>query len=890
MSQQVNIFAPKIKCKGCLKGATALIVEADVNASIDGDLQTKHFTVMSDLSEQQVLDCLAKYEPEVSAGQVYVKPVERQQVVIFAPGIKCGGCLKGATGILQEQDAEATIDANLETKQFTITSTLNNEQVLTSLAKYQPEMWQGQVYVKPEAKAETDTEFTATKAPDVQLTLEGMTCAACVNAVDKALHKVPGVKQAQINFASRTADIYGQVATDKLITALQDAGYDGKEIVDPEQAQAEQLAKLKADLRQRSWHAGVGVAMGLGLMFFGMDIGPGLMLHAIAWATLALMVVTGGHFYRSGFKALRTGYANMDTLVALGTGSAWLYSMAVVYFPNWFPEAARGVYFEAAVMIIGLINLGQALELRARSKTQTSLNALLNLKASHAWVIRDGKDVEVPIKQVQVGDHLRLKPGDKVPVDGEVLEGQTYVDEAMLTGEPVPVAKSQGDSLVGGTINQQGSVVFAATKVGSATALSRIIDMVRQAQNSKPPISRLADQVAAVFVPIVMAIAVLTAVVWYLVGPEPAITHALVSAVSVLIIACPCALGLATPISIMLGVGKAAEMGILVRNAQALQTASKLDWVVLDKTGTITQGKPKVVSSETFNGHRTEQIMALAKALEQQSEHPLGRAIVDYCAPVEAAIINGFHAHEGKGVAADGLLLGKPEWLQAEGIDMDPANNWQQDQTGHSLMYLAQDGVLLAGFALADPVRHDSAVAIKRLHTMGVKVMMLTGDSQGTAKQVADLVGLDEYAARLSPANKLDKLKSLQEQGFKVAMVGDGINDAPALSQADVGFAIGSGTDVAMETADLTLLRDSLHGVADAIELSQATLRNIKQNLVGAFAYNTLGIPVAAGVLFPFTGMLLNPMLAGLAMSLSSVTVVTNANRLRWFKTKDGVR
>jgi Cu+-exporting ATPase len=807
-----------------------------------------------------------------------------QEVNIYAPKIKCNGCLKGATGLLLEADSEAGIMGDLQTKHFTVTSALTEQQVLGCLAKYEPEVSAGQVYVKPEVKTDADTEFKATKAPDVQLTLEGMTCAACVNAVDKALHKVPGVKQAQINFASRTADIYGQVDSEKLITALQDAGYDGKQIVDPEQAQAEQLAKLQADLRTRSWHAGVGVIMGLGLMFFGMDIGPGLLLHAIAWATLALMVTTGGHFYRSGFKALRSGHANMDTLVALGTGSAWLYSMAVVYFPAWFPEAARGVYFEAAVMIIGLINLGQALELRARSKTQTSLNALLNLKASHAWVIRNGTDVEVPITQVQVGDYLRLRPGDKVPVDGVVINGETYIDEAMLTGEPIPVAKSAGDKVVGGTINQQGSLVFEATQVGTGTALARIIDMVRQAQNSKAPISRLADQVAAVFVPVVMAIAVLTAIVWLLIGPEPAMTHALVSAVSVLIIACPCALGLATPISIMLGVGKAAEMGVLVRNAQALQTASKLDWVVLDKTGTITQGKPSVVAYEIFNDAGDEQVRALAKALEQQSEHPLARAIVAHCGEIEAAAIDGFVAHQGKGVAAEGLLLGKPEWLAAEGIDMAAAQQWQQQQVGNSLMYLAQNGELLAGYALTDPVREDSAEAIRRLHSMGVKVMMLTGDSVDTAAQVAKQVGLDEFAGRLSPADKLNKLKDLQEQGLQVAMVGDGINDAPALSQADVGFAIGSGTDVAMETADLTLLRDSLHGVADAIELSQATLRNIKQNLFGAFAYNSLGIPVAAGLLFPFTGMLLNPMLAGLAMSLSSVTVVTNANRLRWFK------
>ncbi len=811
-----------------------------------------------------------------------------QRVEIFAPKIKCNGCLKGATGLLLEADTHASISGNLETKHFAVDSHLDEQQVLACLGKYEPAVSAGQVYVKPAAKPEPTPESEQTvaegKAADVQLTLEGMTCAACVSAVDKALHKVPGVTLAQVNFASRTADVYGDAKAADLISALQRAGYGGDEIVDPEVAQAQQLAKLKQDLKLRSIYAAVGVTFGMGLMLFAMDLGIGPAQQLIGWLTLLIMVLTGRHFFSSGFKALRAGHANMDTLVAIGTGSAWLYSIAVVYMPAWFPEAARGVYFESAVVIIGFINLGQALELRARSKTQTSLNALLNLKASHAWLIGDGEDIEVPVAQVQVGDHLRLKPGAKVPVDGVVLEGQTNVDEAMLTGEPIPVTKGLGDQLAAGTINQQGSVIFKATKVGNTTALAQIIQLVRQAQNSKPPISQLADRVAAVFVPIVMVVALLTAIVWLVVGPEPAMTHALVSAVAVLIIACPCALGLATPISIMLGVGKAAEMGVLVRNAQALQEASDIDWVIVDKTGTITKGKPAVVDFALFNSADREHVLGLALALERGSEHPLARAVIDYCDTVAAIPIHGFKAVEGKGVGAENLLLGKPEWLQEEGVDLALAQPWLEQQNANTIMLLAQDRQLMAAFALADPVREDSSQAIQRLHASGVKVMMLTGDSEGTAQQVAEQIGIDEYLARLSPADKLNVLKSLQQQGNKVAMVGDGINDAPALSQANVGFAIGSGTDVAMETADLTLLRDSLHGVADAIALSQATLRNIKQNLWGAFIYNGLGIPVAAGVLYPLTGMLMNPMLAGLAMALSSVTVVTNANRLRWFK------
>ena len=487
---------------------------------------------------------------------------------------------------------------------------------------------------------------------------------------------------------------------------------------------------------------------------------------------------------------------------------------------------------------------------------------------------------------VQLGDVLRLRPGDRVAVDGEVTEGQTNIDEAMLTGEPVPVHKQLGDKLAAGTINQQGSVLYRATGVGQQTALARIIELVRQAQNSKPAISRLADQVAAVFVPVVMVIAVLTALAWLYFGPEPALTHALVSAVSVLIIACPCALGLATPISVMLGVGKAAELGVLVRNADALQVASKVDWVLVDKTGTLTQGKPSVVDFACFNGADAEQIKAQAKAMEQASEHPLAAAVLRYCGDVKANPLNHFVAQQGRGIVTDEWSMGNARLMQEQGVDLAGISSWLDQQAARTLVFLAQGTQIQAAFALADPIRSDSAAAVARLHATGAKVMMLTGDNLATAEAVAQDLKIDTFQAGLLPENKLQILKDLQAKGHKVAMVGDGINDAPALSQADVGFAIGGGTDVAMESADMCLLGDSLHGVADAIELSHATLKNIRQNLWGAFAYNTLGIPVAAGVLFPFTGMLLSPMLAGLAMSLSSVTVVTNANRLRLFKPK----
>jgi Cu+-exporting ATPase len=723
-----------------------------------------------------------------------------------------------------------------------------------------------------------------------QLALSGVTCAACVGRIEKALQQVDGVQLAQVNFASRSADVSGGSASD-LIKAVQDAGYDAQLIKDPEQAEQQQADELNKLLKRRSWHAAVGVTLGFGLMLFGMDVSNPLILRAIGWLTLGMMIMTGEHFYRSGFRAVRTGHANMDTLVALGTGAAWLYSMLVVYLPSLFPEAAQGVYFEAAIMIIGLVNLGQALEMRARSKTQSSLKNLLGLRPTHACLVAEEGDEQVSILQVKVGDLLRIKPGERVPADGVVTDGESYFDEAMLTGEPMPVHKQLGAELVAGTINGQGSVLYKATRVGRDTALSRIIDLVRQAQNSKPSISKLADKVAAIFVPVVIVIAIITALAWYFFGPQPALTYSLITAVSVLIIACPCALGLATPISVMTGVGKAAQMGILVSNADALQQASTIDWVVLDKTGTITQGHPSVEDFVVFNEADQGHGLAVAAAIEQSSEHPIALAVLDYCKAhslfnSDQTKLENFAAVQGMGVISDQYMMGNVKLMQTHQVDLSMAKTWlaQQQQLARTVVLLAEDGRLVAAFALEDALHVDSVKAIQRLKAEGIKVMMLTGDNQATAAQVAKVVGLDAFVAEMMPVDKLAKIKELQAQGQVVAMVGDGINDAPALSQADVGFAMGQGTDVAIESADLCLLNSSLHGVADAIELSHATLGNIKQNLWGAFAYNVVGIPIAAGVLFPFTGMLLSPMLAALAMSLSSVTVVTNANRLRWFK------
>ncbi len=733
----------------------------------------------------------------------------------------------------------------------------------------------------------------------IQLSLSGVTCAGCVVRIEKALSQANGVVAAQVNFASRTAEVSGGNAT-QIIKAIQDAGYDAQVIQDSAEAEAQQAKNLRQLLKTRSWYAALGVGLGIGLMLFGMDIKDPLVLRTLAWLTLAIMLMTGEHFYKSGFKALKSGHANMDTLIVIGTSAAWLYSILVVYLPSMFPEAARRVYFEAAVMIIGLVNLGQVLEMGARLKTHSSLKDLLGLRPSSAcWVGTTGKamvaEVQVNIIQVKVGDLLRVKPGERVPVDGKVTKGESYFDEAMLTGEPMPVLKQLGDELVSGTINGQGSVIFEVTRVGKDTALAHIIEMVRKAQNSKPSISQLADKVAAIFVPVVLVIAVITALVWYFLGPQPVLTYSFVSALSVLIIACPCALGLATPISVMIGVGKAAQMGVLVRNAEALQQASQVDWVVLDKTGTITQGYMVVQDCALFNGADKMKSLAIANHIEHASEHPIARAIVAHCQkqlPAEslnsAATLSAEHftAVPGMGATSGDIITGNIALMQAHKIDLSAAKGWLtvQEKAARSVVLLAHKGELILAFGLEDILKKDSVKAVRRLKSLGVKVMMLTGDNQATAQRVASLVGVDDYAAELMPEDKLNKIKQLQHQGQVVAMVGDGLNDAPALSQANVGIAMGQGADVAIESADLCLLNSSLHGVADAIELSYSTMRNIKQNLWGAFTYNALGIPIAAGALFPLTGMLLSPMLAALAMSLSSVTVVTNANRLRWFK------
>ncbi len=748
----------------------------------------------------------------------------------------------------------------------------------------------------------TQQKPSSEQLPEQQLRIDGASCASCVGKIETALKGVEGVQTANMNLAQRTATVQGNAEVEQLLAAVRSAGYEAQSLANKsdEQVQSETEVADQAHYKKLLINTVVALGLGVPLMVYGLvtgDMGVSNSAEQLGWlvvgiATLAIMLTAGRHFYVSGWKSLLNHNANMDTLIMLGTGAAWVYSMLVVLWPAVLPEMARHVYFEATAMIIGLINLGLALEVRARGKTSEAIKRLLGLQVKTASVKRGERWLDIAIEQVVQGDLIRIRPGEKIPVDGKVQEGSSSIDESMLTGEPMPVMKSVHDPVSAGTLNKTGSIVFAATRVGKDTALARIIDMVKHAQNSKPPIGRLADVISAYFVPTIMIIAVVSALAWLNFGPQPAVAFAFASATTVLIIACPCALGLATPMSIMVGVGKAAEVGVLIRNGEALQSASTLTIMVLDKTGTITLGSPQVTDIVPTDASNKQRVLQFAASLEQGSEHPLATAIVEYAQEqdVEMLETKGFNAIAGQGVEAHingaSVYFGNARLMQAQGIDIGDYLDTAQTLASEAKtpMYLAVDGQLQGIVAVADPIKEDSVAAIKRLQAQGIRVIMLTGDNQATAAAVAKKVGIDEFFAESLPADKTDKVAELQAQGERVGMTGDGINDAPALALANVGFAIGTGTDVAIESADITLMRGSLHGLADAIAVSKATLRNIKQNLFGAFVYNAAGVPIAAGVLYPFLGVLLSPVIAGAAMAFSSLTVVTNANRLRLFK------
>ncbi|WP_148250931.1 copper-exporting P-type ATPase CopA [Raoultella terrigena] len=831
-----------------------------------------------------------------------------QTIDLTLDGLTCGHCVKRVKESLEQRpDVEL---AEVTTTEAHVTGSASAEALIDTIQKagYGAEL--SHPKAKPLAESTLPSEALTAASPALpaahdtddsqQLLINGMSCASCVSRVQKALAAVPGVAQARVNLAERTALVMGSASAAELVQAVEKAGYGAEAIEDDLERRERQQETAIATMKRFRWQAIVALLVGVPVMVWGM-FGDNMMVTddnrslwlAIGLVTLAVMVFAGGHFYRSAWKSLRNATATMDTLVALGTGVAWLYSMSVNLWPQWFPMEARHLYYEASAMIIGLINLGHMLEARARQRSSRALEKLLDLTPPSARVVTPEGEKSVPLADVMPGMTLRLTTGDRVPVDGIISQGEAWMDEAMLTGEPIPQQKGDGDPLHAGTVVQDGSVLFTASAVGSQTTLARIIRMVREAQSSKPEIGQLADKISAVFVPTVVVIALFSAAIWYFFGPAPQIVYTLIIATTVLIIACPCALGLATPMSIISGVGRAAEYGVLVRDADALQRASQLDTVVFDKTGTLTEGKPQVVAVKTFTALDEASALRLAAALEQGSSHPLARAILDKAAESTLPTVGNFRTLRGLGVSgeADGhrLLLGNQALLNEQNIATDAAEsdlNAQASQ-GATPVLLAVDGEVAALIAIRDPLRSDSVAALARLHRQGYRLVMLTGDNPITANAIAKEAGIDEVIAGVLPDGKADAIKRLQSQGHQVAMVGDGINDAPALAQADVGIAMGGGSDVAIETAAITLMRHSLNGVADALAIAKATLRNMKQNLLGAFVYNSLGIPIAAGILWPLTGTLLNPVVAGAAMALSSITVVSNANRLLRFKPKE---
>ena len=692
-----------------------------------------------------------------------------------------------------------------------------------------------------------------------------------------------------------------------LLLRLKAAGFTAvveEAFVDPYAEQAESARREIGRSWRRALVAGVvGVTL-IAAEFSG--ILPGLkdpltfagLSGQAFWGLIALICLftmwySGRNYYITAVKQARHLAANMDTLVALGTSAAWLSSMILIVDPDFIPGGGRNLYLDAAVLILAFLQLGHALETRAKRVTSEAIGSLVQLAPKTARVVRDAGEMEIPVSLLRLGDHIRVRPGETLPIDGELIEGRSSVDESMLSGEPLPVEKQVGDAVTGGTRNHSGSFVFRVTRRGNDTTLAHIIAMVKKAQLSKPPIARLVDRVSAIFVPIVVLIAIASFIVWYLVGPEPSLAFALTAGIAVLVIACPCALGLATPIAIMMGTGRAAQLNILISNSDALQSASALSHLVVDKTGTLTEGKPAVTEILPLEGNDERVLLRLAASLESSSEHPLADAIMRAAEKQEITYpkVSSFLATTGRGIEGEmeghTYYLGNHHFIAGQGSSIPPALEQaaaERSAQGGTPIWLASEAGLLGLLVLTDPVRPDSAEAIEALHARGVKVVMCTGDNRVTAEAVARQLGIDEVHSEVLPEEKLNVIKGLQQRGHKVGMVGDGVNDAPALAQADTGFAIGSGTDVAIDNADITLAGDSLANVSTAIAISGATLRNIKQNLFGAFIYNVVGIPLAAGLFYPITGWMLAPMFASAAMALSSVTVVTNANRLRFFK------
>ncbi len=855
-------------------------------------------------------------------------------------GMTCASCVNRIERYLRKTDGVVEANVNLATETASVRFDparvdLDGLRSAVEAAGYEARIDRAELSGSSAGARQVEIAFstpqgTLTGPRALALDIEGMTCASCVNRIERYLRKVDGVELANVNLATERASIVARpdVTVDRLIAAVEAAGYEARLRVDAppppeaagaEAAQAEPNAAHReavgqpdtsfqqrhlADTRRRLI-VGAVLTVPLLLGLAAMTVAPFLpMILMNPWFQLALATpvqfYAGWPFYKGAWKVLRHRATDMNTLIAVGTSAAYLYSLAAILFPGFFQaagiatEESLPLYFDTAAAIITLILLGRFLEARARSHTSDAIKKLIGLAPRTARVLRDGAEVDIPIEDVVRGDIVLVRPGEKVPVDGIVRQGRSAVDESMVTGESMPVTKEPDDEVIGGTLNTSGSFRFEATRVGRDTVLAQIVRLVQDAQGSKAPIQRLADLVTSYFVPAVLGIAALTFIAWFAFGPQPAFNLALLNTVAVLIIACPCALGLATPTSIMVGTGKGAENGILFRNADALERLHKVRAVVLDKTGTLTEGKPRVTDVVRAEGAPAEDdLLRLIAAAERGSEHPLGEAIVRFARDergLEPADATDFEAVSGHGIAAtvDGkqILVGRPAFLESRGMDVSALLVAADElaAAGKTPVFVAVDGRPSAVIAIADTLKLGSVEAVAELHRLGLEVAMLTGDNETTARAIARQAGVDRVLADVRPDEKAAQVRRLQAEGKLVAMVGDGINDAPALAQADVGIAIGTGTDVAIESGSVTLMSGDLRALVTAIALSRATMRNIKQNLFWAFAYNVALIPLAAGAFYPFTGILLDPIFAAAAMALSSVTVVTNALRLRRFR------
>ncbi len=736
------------------------------------------------------------------------------------------------------------------------------------------------------------------KSTSVSFPVTGMTCAACQARVQRALAGKPGVTAASVNLMTNTAAVdYDPdvLAPSDLVEVVRGTGYGAElpvnrpDYLRPD-SEADDLEAREA--RALTTRAVASVAVGLVAMILSMTMMESAAAnYSLLVVTLGLMVWAGGDFYVRAWKALRHRAADMNTLVSLGTGSAFLYSVVATVAPELFTRNGipADVYYEAVIIIIGLVLTGRALEARARRKTSLALRRLSTLVPPVARVEESGVVLEKSVEEIRSGEIVHVRPGERIPVDGTIIDGTSAVDESMLTGEPMPVTKSAGDKVVGGTVNTTGAFRYGATSVGADSVLARMVKLMREAQSSRAPIQRLADQVSAVFVPVVVAIAVITFLAWYFLADTAAIPRGLAAAVAVLIIACPCAMGLAVPTAVMVATGRGAEMGFLIKGGEILQRAGDVDTVVFDKTGTITEGKPTVTSIRPLGSVAEEDLLSLAASVESSSEHPLATSVVAAAAErgIPLSRVTEFRSYTGTGVAgtvgATSVAVGNLKLMELVGADTSPATESVQraGSDGETRLYVAIDGKIAGVIAVSDPVRPSARPAVQTLKKLGLEVVLLTGDTRGTAQAVAEATGIDSVVAQVLPEGKVEEIRRLQGEGRVVAMVGDGINDAPALAQSDVGIAMGKGTDIAVEASDIALMRSDLTGVSNAISLSRRAMATMKQNLFWAFVYNVVGIPIAAGVLYPFTGLMLSPVLASAAMALSSVSVVTNSLRLR---------